>query len=263
MSTQHPVRSSDSRDADPRLQIAELTVRFGGLTALDAVSFEVGAGETVALIGPNGAGKTTVFNAVCGLVKPSAGSVRIDGVPAPASPTGLIRHGVARTLQGLGLFGGMSVLENVLVPLAAPGRSGRPAGPGRTDADAATVATETLRDLGLDAEAHRPVDSLPYPERKRVALARALVTQPTLLLLDEPAGGLGAGDIADLSAIVRRVAATGCSVLLVEHHMDFVMALADRVAVLDFGRVIACGTPGEVQADPRVEEAYLGVEVAS
>ena len=259
MSTQFSARPSDRPVAVPRLQIAGLTVRFGGLTALDDASFEVGAGETVALIGPNGAGKTTVFNAVCGLVRPASGSVRLDGRPAPTSPTRLIRHGVARTLQGLGLFAGMSVLENVLVPLTAPGRTRS-----TTDSsDAVTRATTTLDELGLSAALHRPVDSLPYPERKRVALARALVTEPTLLLLDEPAGGLGAGDIADLSATVRVVAATGCSVLLVEHHMDFVMALADRVAVLDFGRIIACGTPAEVQADRRVEEAYLGVEVAS
>lgn len=260
MSTQFPARPSDRPDAVPRLQIAGLTVRFGGLTALDDVSFEVGAGETVALIGPNGAGKTTVFNAVCGLVRPASGHIRLDGSAAPASPTGLISHGVARTLQGLGLFAGMTVLENVLVPLTSPGRRARSTA---DTTDALTRATTTLAELGLSAARHRPVDSLPYPERKRVALARALVTEPTLLLLDEPAGGLGAGDIADLSATVRAVAATGCSVLLVEHHMDFVMALADRVAVLDFGRIIACGTPAEVQADPRVEEAYLGIEVAS
>ena len=150
-STSSDSTSSDStsRDATPRLQIMGLTVRFGGLVALDAVSFSVGAGETVALIGPNGAGKTTVFNAVCGLVRPAAGSIRLDGHPAPASTTDLLNHGVSRTLQGLGLFSGMSVLENVLVPLAAPSRSGRSArstGAGSTATRAASaVAAATDR----------------------------------------------------------------------------------------------------------------------
>ncbi|WP_402377299.1 ABC transporter ATP-binding protein [Isoptericola rhizosphaerae] len=237
----------------PRLQVDGLTVTFGGLTALDDVSFTVGDAETVALIGPNGAGKTTVFNAVCSLVRPRAGSVRIDGRPAPTTPTGLPARGVSRTLQGLGLFAGMTVLENVLVPLVGPAGS----------AAVPAAAPAVLERLGLSAEAGTPVDALPYPERKRVALARALVTGPRLLLLDEPAGGLGAEDIADLAGIVRGLSADGCSVLLVEHHVDFVMDVADRVVVLDFGRVVACGTPDEVRADPAVEAAYLGLEAAA
>ncbi|ANJ28055.1 ABC transporter ATP-binding protein [Agromyces aureus] len=246
---------------EPRLRVDQLTVRFGGLTALDDVSFEVGAGEVVALIGPNGAGKTTVFNAVCGLVRRAAGEIRIDGVSAPSRPTGLVTRRVARTLQGLGLFDSMSVLENVLVPLES-GASGRAVG--RTSrADATTQASGCLERLGIAHLASRPVAALPYPERKRVALARALVTGPTLLLLDEPAGGLGEEDIDALADVVRAVAASGCSVLLVEHHVDFVMGVADRIVVLDFGRVIACGTPDEVRADPRVEEAYLGIEPAA
>jgi branched-chain amino acid transport system ATP-binding protein len=243
----------------PRLQVDQLTVRFGGLTALDEVSFEVGRGEVVALIGPNGAGKTTVFNAVCGLVR-RAGDIRIDGSPAPLNPTGLVARGVARTLQGLGLFDSMSVLENVLVPLRSRSTAGAATADGMTVEE---QASGCLDRLGIGHLSAAPVAALPYPERKRVALARALVTGPDLLLLDEPAGGLGEEDIDALAEVVRDVAASGCSVLLVEHHVDFVMGVADRIVVLDFGRVIACGTPDEVRADPRVEEAYLGIEPAA
>ncbi|WP_407318037.1 ABC transporter ATP-binding protein [Isoptericola halotolerans] len=239
----------------PRLEVDGLTVTFGGLTALDDVSFTVGDAETVALIGPNGAGKTTAFNAVCSMVRPRAGSVRIAGRPGPSAPTGLAGRGVARTLQGLGLFSGMTVLENVLVPLVGPDRS--------ASGDPIEVAADVLGRLGLSARASTAVDALPYPDRKRVALARALVTRPRLLLLDEPAGGLGSDDIAGLVLTVRGLSADGCSVLLVEHHVDFVMEVADRVVVLDFGRVVACGTPDEVRADPAVEAAYLGLEAAA
>jgi branched-chain amino acid transport system ATP-binding protein len=233
----------------PRLEIDGLTVAFGGLTAVDGVSFEVGAGEIVALIGPNGAGKTSVFNAVCGLVR-SRGTVRMDGRAAPRRTADLTARGLARTLQGLGLFMGLTVRENVLLPIVK-------------DRDAATRVQRSLDRLGLTALADAPVAALSYPDRKRVALARALVTEPRLLLLDEPAGGLGAEDIAALGTVVQEIAADGCGVLLVEHHVDFVMSLADRIVVLDFGRVIASGPPDEVRSDPRVEEAYLGVQATA
>lgn len=243
----------NAADSPPRLEVSGLTVTFGGLTALDDVSFTVADGETVALIGPNGAGKTTVFNAVCGLVRTGRGEIRVAGVPAPSSATGLLGAGISRTLQGLGLFDHLTVLENVLVPLTSTGR--------RTAADDLAAAHEALAALGLSASAALPAGTLPYPERKRVALARALVTRPRLLLLDEPAGGLGSADIDQLAQTVRTVSDGGCAVLLVEHHVDFVMDVADRVVVLDFGHVIACGTPDEVRRDPAVEEAYLGVPV--
>ncbi|GAA1688998.1 ABC transporter ATP-binding protein [Glycomyces endophyticus] len=233
----------------PRLSVRGLEVAFGGLTALSGVSFDVADGETVALIGPNGAGKTTVFNAVCGLVKPRKGTVRIAGRPASARPTGLLKAGVARTLQGLGLFEHLTVLENVLVPLTS-----------LRETDAIGKARKALADLGLEHLAARPAGTLPYPERKRVALARALATDPRLLLLDEPAGGLGSADIDALADTVRAVADGGRAVLLVEHHVDFVMEVADRIVVLDFGEVIATGTPEAVQGDPAVEAAYLGLE---
>jgi branched-chain amino acid transport system ATP-binding protein len=242
-----------AEDSPPRLEVSGLTVTFGGLTALDDVSFSVADGETVALIGPNGAGKTTVFNAVCGLVRTRRGKIRVGGAPAPSSPTGLLGAGVSRTLQGLGLFDHLTVLENVLVPLTSV----------RPDSGTSADAAQVLGALGLGGLAAAPAGTLPYPERKRVALARALVTRPRLLLLDEPAGGLGAGDIDRLAQIVRTVSDGGCAVLLVEHHVDFVMDVADRVVVLDFGHVIACGTPDEVRRDPAVEEAYLGVPVGS
>lgn len=243
--------TSKAADSPPRLEVSGLTVTFGGLTAVDDVSFTVGDGETVALIGPNGAGKTTVFNAVCGLVRARRGQVRVDGVPAPSSATGLLGAGVSRTLQSLGLFDRLTVLENVLVPLTGTGRRARARG--------LDAARETLAALGLGDLAAVPAGTLPYPERKRVALARALVTRPRLLLLDEPAGGLGPADIDRLAGTVRDVSGDGCSVLLVEHHVDFVTDVADRVVVLDFGHVIAAGTPDEVRRDPAVEEAYLGV----
>jgi branched-chain amino acid transport system ATP-binding protein len=233
----------------PRLEVDGLEVAFGGLTALSGVDFRVRDGETVALIGPNGAGKTTVFNAVCGIVKPRKGGVRIGGRPAPAKATGLLAAGVARTLQGLGLFERMTVLENVLVPLSS-----------LRVKDPVARARERLAELDLLELADRPAGTLPYPERKRVALARALVADPKLLLLDEPAGGLGAADIDALAETVRRVAGTGCAVLLVEHHVDFVMDVADRIVVLDFGEVIASGSPEAVRRDPAVEAAYLGLE---
>ncbi|GAA3629075.1 ABC transporter ATP-binding protein [Kineosporia mesophila] len=232
----------------PRLRIQGLGVRFGGLDALVDVGLEVGDGEVVGLIGPNGAGKTTLFNAVCALVRPSTGTIETAGVPAPGRPDRLAAAGIARTLQGLGVLPGLSVLENVLVSvLDRPDRNGR-----------ARVALERV---GLGARSGDPVGALPYPEQKRVALARALATGPSLLLLDEPAGGLGPADVLDLSTTIREVAAGGCAVLLVEHHVDFVMGVCDRVVVLDFGRVIATGRPEEVRRDPAVEEAYLGLAV--
>jgi branched-chain amino acid transport system ATP-binding protein len=248
------------------LTVEGLSVRFGGLTALEDVSLSARTGEVVGVIGPNGAGKTTLFNCVCGFVAPDAGRVRwrdapLDGV----RPRQLTRHGIARTLQGLGLFSGLTALENVMAGAEVHARAGLLSalfGLPRSDRDERALrarARQALDDLGVGEVADRRPDALPYPVRKRVTLARALVGEPELLLLDEPAGGLGAEDIDDLAGLIGRLRER-MAVVLVEHHMDLVMRACDRVVVLDFGRRIAMGTPSEIQADPAVLDAYLGVE---
>ncbi|MCQ1999184.1 ABC transporter ATP-binding protein [Arthrobacter zhaoxinii] len=261
MQEQHTDRSEP-----PRLRLDGITVRFGGLTALDSVSLEIPAGRIVGIMGPNGAGKTTLFNVICGVFPPAEGSLQLDGHGFTPKPHRLTRSAVARTLQGLGLFPGLTVLQNVTAGLAAGSRSGLDllALPGsvRREARLAERAMEALEALGVARYAPALPDTLPYGIRKKVALARALVSEPKLLLLDEPAGGLGHDDIEELAAIIRTVPGDGCSVVLVEHHVDLVMEVCDRIAVLDFGRLIAEGTPAEIGTDPAVADAYLGVEVA-
>jgi branched-chain amino acid transport system ATP-binding protein len=217
------------------LVLDHLTVRFGGLTALDDVSLRVEPGAVVGVIGPNGAGKTTLFNVVCGFVRRHEGSMTLDGRPFRPRPHRLARHGIARTLQGVGQFDGLTVLENVLV-----------GGP---------KAEQALERTGVAEHAHEFPGRLPYAVRKRVELARALVAEPRILLLDEPAGGLDADEIAWLEGLIRGLDTT---ILLVEHHMDLVMAVCDEILVLDFGRPIALGPPDRIKDDPAVAEAYLG-----
>ncbi|ROP32011.1 ABC transporter ATP-binding protein [Couchioplanes caeruleus] len=221
------------------LTLDRISVRFGGLVALDGVSLRVPPGRTVGVIGPNGAGKTTLFNVVCGFVAPTGGSLALDGRPLRPRPHRLARLGISRTLQGVGLFGGLTVLENVLV--AVPGRPAR--------------ALAALDRCKVGHCAGDLPGLLPYALRKRVALARALVSEPRLLLLDEPAGGLGAGEIDELRELIEGLS---CAVLLVEHHMDLVMAVCDEILVLDFGRPVAHGTPAEIRTDEAVADAYLG-----
>jgi branched-chain amino acid transport system ATP-binding protein len=249
------------------LTVQDVTVRFGGLTALDAVSLQVAAGEIVGVIGPNGAGKTTLFNVLCGFVRPNSGQLTFEDAPLSGHrPHHLARRGIGRTLQGVGLFGGLTVRENVMVgaaPLRRAGFASALLGLPFSDRDErrlAARADEALVAAGCLDAADRLPSSLPFPVQKQVALARALVARPRLLLLDEPAGGLGADDMAELASTIRAMRGER-SVLLVEHHMDLVMSVCDRVVVLDFGRVIATGTPAQVQADAGVAEAYLGEPV--
>jgi branched-chain amino acid transport system ATP-binding protein len=254
----------------PRLRVEGVTVRFGGLCALEDVSFDVPAGRVVGVIGPNGAGKTTLFNVVCGFVRPATGTLQLDGRPLRPVPHRLAARGVARTLQGLGLFDGQTVLENVVTGATHRARTGFGSAllalprADRDERELRARARELLAEFGLEDVADASPATLPYAVRKRAALARALMADPRLLLLDEPAGGLGQDDIEDLVRVIGSMPTrTGadCSVMLVEHHVDLVMRVCDELVVLDFGRVIARGTPEEIRRDERVAEAYLGADV--
>ncbi|WP_030168209.1 ABC transporter ATP-binding protein [Spirillospora albida] len=249
------------------LELRDVTVRFGGLLALDAVSLTAPRGRVTGVIGPNGAGKTTLFNVVCGFVRPESGELRWRGARLGRHrPHDLTRLGIGRTLQGLGLFQGLTVLENVMVGADRHARTGFASGllalP-RADRDEAALrgrALARLEELGIADTAARPPGGLPYGVQKRVALARALVCEPDLLMLDEPAAGLSAAEIDEIAELIRGMRG-GPGVVLVEHHMDLVMGVCDRVVVLDFGKVIAAGEPAGIRDDPAVLDAYLGEEV--
>jgi branched-chain amino acid transport system ATP-binding protein len=254
----------EERGGGAGLAVHDVTVRFGGVTALQDVSLTVSSGEVLGVIGPNGAGKTTLFNVICGFVAPDAGALswREESLAA-ARPDRLNRLGIARTLQSVGLFSQLTALENVMVGAQRFRRARLPSallGLPASDRDERKLRERALAMLSrLECEriAEQLPSTLPFPIQKRVALARALVAEPELLLLDEPAGGLGADELVELGELIRELRGS-MAVVLVEHHMDLVMSVCDKVVVLDFGRVIASGEPGAMQRDERVLEAYLG-----
>jgi branched-chain amino acid transport system ATP-binding protein len=234
------------------LSVEDVTRRFGGIVALDKVSLAADEGTITGLIGPNGAGKTTLFNVVTRLYKPDEGRVALDGQDLLRTPPyRIVRRGVARTFQNVVLFPTMTVTENVLV--GAHTRM-RPFGERR----ARGQALETLEYLGLTSLAARPAAGLPFGTLKRIELARALVSKPRLLLLDEPAAGLSAEEIRRLGALIKAISREGVAVLLVEHHADLIFDICDRVTVLNLGKVLAAGSPAEIREHREVVSAYLG-----
>lgn len=244
------------------LSIFNLTVKFGGLTALDDVFLEIAPNTIVGLIGPNGAGKTTIFNAISGLLAPNSGELKINGkkIKWPASHQ-LVDYGISRTLQGVGLFSGLTVLENVMVGADTHREShffqdliGLS---GRAEAKLKRRALDALAWAGALEMADKMPSQLTYPETKRVSIARALVSQPKVLLLDEPAAGLGQDDIDKFAALLKQLKKR-CAIIIVEHHVDFIGDISDHVYVLNFGKVIASGTFDTVKRDPAVLAAYLG-----
>jgi branched-chain amino acid transport system ATP-binding protein len=244
------------------LEAKDVNVSFGGLKALTNVNLAVATKEVVGLIGPNGAGKTNLFNAICGIVTPDSGEFSLNGKSSewPATHK-LASLGIARTLQGVGLFPELTVIENVMIGAQRFAKSGlisASLGLNTRDEKAlerrAHIALERVYASGLS---NRVAGTLSYPDAKRVGIARALVSNPQILLLDEPAGGLGAQDIEWLNRLISELAGE-MSVLIVEHHMDVVMSVCDRIYVLNFGQVISSGTPDHVRNDPAVISAYLG-----
>jgi branched-chain amino acid transport system ATP-binding protein len=252
----------------PAVEVSGLTRHFGGVTAVDGVSFAVARGEVFGLIGPNGAGKTTLFNLVTGVTRASSGTLRHDGTDITAArPHQVARRGIARTFQNVRLFAELSALENVMIGRHCHTRSGLFSGVlglGRAAAEERAVrkrARELLDLMGLAGREDVKARNLPYGDQRRLEIARALALEPEVLLLDEPAAGMNPAEKTALTDFMRRLRADfNLTMLLIEHNVPLVMGLCDRIAVLDFGRLIALGDPETVRRDPAVVEAYLGEE---
>jgi branched-chain amino acid transport system ATP-binding protein len=252
------------------LDVRGVSVHFGGLVALDSVSITARSRQVTGIIGPNGAGKTTLLNVLCGFVRPDEGAVSFGGreLGRRIAPHRLARFGIARTLQGIGLFSGLTVTENVMVGATSLARAGFWSGllalpwSDRDEQRLRARALAALELAGVAEHADAMPETLAHGPRKRVALARALVAQPRLLLLDEPASGLAEDELAGLGELITAVA-RDTTVVVIEHRMDLMMSVCQEIFVLDFGKVIASGTPAEVQADPLVTAAYLGTEAVA
>jgi branched-chain amino acid transport system ATP-binding protein len=248
----------------PLLQADGVTMRFGGLTAVHNVSMTVNEGEILGLIGPNGAGKTTFFNCLTGLYKPTEGQVRLGGVELPPKPRAVVRAGMARTFQNIRLFANMTALENVMVGRYCRTSSGALTsilhGPKfkREEAQTRARAQELLDFVGLSDSTENLARNMPYGNQRRLEIARALATDPKLVLLDEPTAGMNPLETRQASDLIFKIRDTGLAVVVIEHDMRFIFNLCDRVLCLVRGETLIVGTPNEVQSDPRVIEAYIG-----
>jgi branched-chain amino acid transport system ATP-binding protein len=270
-----PTSPADNHDAGPILRVDDVTMRFGGVLSLSGVSLEQHRNEILAVIGPNGAGKTSLFNCISGVYQPQRGNIWVqprDGAAVNVvgvRPDKVTRLGVARTFQNIRLFGALTAFENVKIGVEAHSRTG-PFGAilqlprtRREERETTERAFELLDFVGLRSRANEIATSLPYGDQRRLEIARALGTGPSLLLLDEPAAGTNPSEKIQLAELIRKIHQTGTTILLIEHDMKLVMSVATRVVVLNFGRCIAVGTPDEIQRNPEVIAAYLGTTTES